>query len=87
MSSITVYSKPKCVQCDQTKKILDRQGTEYRTIDISLPENAEVLDSIKELGYSGAPVVIVSTLDAPDEHWYGFRLDLLMALEAPKAAA
>lgn len=75
--SITVYSKPACVQCTQTKRWLDRAGIEYRTIDISLPENAEVLEAIKELGYSGAPVVIVSEFTELDTHWYGFRPDLL----------
>ena len=79
---ITVYSKPRCVQCDQTKKILDRQGTEYETIDITLPENAEMLAAVKELGYAGAPAVVLSSLDAPDEHWYGFRLDLIQGLAA-----
>lgn len=71
--SITVYSKPSCVQCTQTKKWLDRAGVEYRTIDISLPENAEILASIKELGYSGAPVVVVSEFTELDHHWYGFN--------------
>lgn len=75
--SITVYSKPDCRQCDFTKKWLDRAGVEYRVIDISLPENAEVLEAIKELGYAGAPVVIVSEFTELDTHWYGFNVGML----------
>ena len=27
---ITVYSKPQCVACDQTKKWLERNGLDYK---------------------------------------------------------
>ena len=41
--SITVYSKPMCVQCDATYRALDKQGLDYTKVD---------------LGYQQAPVVI-----------------------------
>ena len=34
--SITVYSKPACVQCVATYKALDKQGIDYRKVDITL---------------------------------------------------
>ena len=34
--SITVYTKPACVQCNATKKALDRAGLEY-DLSISRP--------------------------------------------------
>ena len=35
-TSITVYTKPACVQCNATYKALDKQGIAYETVDISL---------------------------------------------------
>ncbi|MDO5722119.1 MAG: glutaredoxin-like protein NrdH [Actinomycetaceae bacterium] len=68
--TITVYSKPMCVQCDATKRALNKQGLDYATIDIS--EDAAALDYVKSLGYAQAPVVI-----AGDQHWSGYRPDLI----------
>lgn len=74
--TITVYSKPKCVQCKQTMAWLDREGIAYDVVDLTQDEQA--LAAVKALGYQGAPVVIVGFGDARDEkHWYGFRPDLL----------
>lgn len=66
-----VYSKPQCVQCDRTMKVLDSRGVDYRTVDIT--ESAEALKYIKSLGYLQAPVVMVDE----DNHWSGFRPDKL----------
>ena len=33
--SITVYTKPACVQCNATYKALDKQGIAYDKVDIS----------------------------------------------------
>ncbi len=68
--TITVYSKPMCVQCDATKRALNKQGLDYNTIDLS--EDAAALDYVKSLGYAQAPVVI-----AGDQHWAGYRPDLI----------
>ena len=38
--SITVYSKPSCVQCTATYRALDREGIDYQVIDISADEDA-----------------------------------------------
>jgi len=75
ISLVQVFSKPSCVQCEMTYKVLDKQGTPYNVTDIS--ENREAYDFItKELGYLQAPVVV-----APDgSHWSGFRPDLITAL-------
>lgn len=68
--SITVYSKPMCVQCDATKRALDKQGLDYTIVDMS--EDATALDYVKSLGYVQAPVVM-----AGDAHWSGYRPDLI----------
>ena len=54
--SITVYSKPRCPQCDATYRALDKQGISYEKIDVT--QDAESLAFIKGLGYQQAPVVV-----------------------------
>ncbi|EJT03897.1 MULTISPECIES: glutaredoxin-like protein NrdH [unclassified Rhizobium] len=71
--TITVYSKPACVQCTATYRALDRLGVAYDIVDIS--EDAEALDRVRSLGYMQAPVVI-----AGEQHWAGFRPDMISAL-------
>ena len=74
--TITVYSKPRCVQCDATKRWLDKRDIPYTLIDITQsPADAE---AIKALGFQQAPVVIVSTGDPEtDLMWSGFEINNL----------
>ncbi len=71
--TIAVYSKPACVQCTATYRALDRQGLEYEVFDVSVDEKA--LETVKELGYLQAPVVVTDT-----DHWSGFRPDKISSL-------
>ncbi|MBK5247850.1 MAG: glutaredoxin-like protein NrdH [Actinomycetales bacterium] len=71
--TITVFSKPACVQCDATYRALNKHGLDYTIVDIST--DAEALDSVKALGYQQAPVVF-----AGGDHWSGFRPDKIKAL-------
>jgi glutaredoxin-like protein NrdH len=73
--SITVYTLPSCVQCESTKKVLDKNNIEYSVVDLSLDGSAA--EMVKALGYQAAPVVI-----AGDDHWSGFRPEKLSALAA-----
>ncbi|MET3172899.1 UNVERIFIED_ORG: glutaredoxin-like protein NrdH [Arthrobacter sp. UYCu721] len=67
---VTVYSKPACVQCNATKRALDKKGFTYREVDLT--ESAEALEYVtEELGYSMAPIVVVDE----NNHWSGFRPD------------
>lgn len=56
MSTITVYSKPNCVQCTATYRALDKAGLDYRVVDIT--ENADAREYAMSLGHLQAPVVI-----------------------------
>jgi len=73
--SVTVYTLPSCVQCESTKKVLDKNNVEYSVIDLSQDETA--YEMVKALGYQAAPIVI-----AGDDHWSGFRPDKLGALSS-----
>lgn len=73
--AVVLYSKPDCQPCKRTKKILDASSVYYTEVDVTTDPVA--LDYVKNtLGYGGAPVVYVSTLDG-DVHWYGLRVDLI----------
>lgn len=80
MSRITVYTKPNCVQCTATFKVLDKAGIAYAKVDIGV--DAEARDYVMALGYLQAPVVV-----AGDEHWSGFRPDRIKAAGNPAVSA
>lgn len=71
--SVTVYSKPACVQCDATYRAMDRKGINYTVVDIS--QDAAALEYVRSLGYLQAPVVVTD-----DAHWSGFRPDQISTL-------
>lgn len=74
--TITVYSTPICSRCKLVKKWLDSRGITYTAIDLS--ESPADAAAVKELGYTEAPVVIVSNGDPEtDIHWTGFNPDFL----------
>ena len=64
--SITVYSKPSCVQCTATYRSLDKFGLDYTIVDIAADPAAR--EYVMSLGHLQAPVVVVG-----DEHWSGYR--------------
>ena len=74
-TTITVYTKPACVQCNATYKALDKQGLTYQVVDITTDDTAR--EYVMSLGYLQAPVVV-----AGDEHWSGFRPDHIRRLAA-----
>ncbi len=79
MSSITVYTKPACVQCNATYKALDKNGVEYDIVDIT--KDAEAREFVMGLGYLSAPVVVCDETT----HWSGFRPDRIKALALTSA--
>lgn len=70
-----VYTKPSCVQCEQTKKLLDKNGVEYSTVDIT--QDQEAFEMLIAKGFQAAPVVI-----SGDQSWAGFQPDKINALAA-----
>ncbi|EXF24944.1 glutaredoxin [Nesterenkonia sp. AN1] len=77
--SVTVYTKPACVQCNATYRALDKNGVTYETVDIT--QDAEALERLRGLGYMQAPVVITEA-----DHWSGFRPDKISELAVQHAA-
>ena len=71
----TVYTKPACVQCEMTKKYMDKNGIEYTTVDIT--KNQEAFDMVIGMGFQSAPVVISEV-----GNWSGFQPDKINLLAA-----
>jgi glutaredoxin-like protein NrdH len=71
--TVTLYTKPACVQCNQTKKAFDKKGVSYEVIDVTKDENA--YNYVTSLGYMQAPVVV-----AGEDHWSGFQPDKIKDL-------
>lgn len=79
---ITVISKNNCQACVATKRYLEQEGHKYVELNIENELNkdktTQILDSLKEHGFQGLPVVLV------DDNWEtafsGFRPDLLKLL-------
>jgi glutaredoxin-like protein NrdH len=70
---VTVYTKPSCVQCDATKRMMDKLKIEYSTVDITVDTDA--FDMIVSKGFKSAPVVITN-----DDSWSGFNPDKISGL-------
>lgn len=77
---VTVYTLPVCVQCDRTKKLLDREGIEYDTVDLTTVP--DVAAEFKEAGFLQAPIVVVGH---DGRRWGGFRPDLIAELKPDQA--
>ena len=68
---ITVYTTgPSCARCTLTKNVLTTKGIDF--VEVNIRENEDARSYVvDELGYTEAPVVIVTD----EDHWSGFRPD------------
>ena len=71
--SITVYSKPSCVQCNATYRALTKKGIDYTVVDVT--EDSAAYDHVVGLGSQQVPVV-----ETGSDHWSGFRPDKINSL-------
>lgn len=71
----TVYIKPSCVQCDMTKRYMDKNSIPYTTVDIT--QDQEAFDMVVGMGFQSAPVVISEA-----GNWSGFQPDKINLLAA-----
>lgn len=78
--TVTVYSKPACVQCDATYRAMDKNGIDYVIVDISSDPIA--LDYVKSLGHMQVPVVVAGA-----DHWSGYRPDRIRELAAASSVS
>lgn len=70
---INVYTNENCVQCDQTKKYLDKVGLEYEVKPFA--DHQEDLKRFVDQGFRAAPIV-----ETDNDVWSGFNIQKLTAL-------
>lgn len=80
---VTVYHiGPACVQCNQTKRLMNQKGITFDEVD--LRQHPEIVEQFKEKGHLTAPIVT-----AGESVWSGFRFekinDLAVKLKLEKA--
>lgn len=81
--TITVYSKPACMQCNATYRALDKLGLKYQVIDIT--EDADARQYVMSLGHLQAPIVVVNDGETI-AHWSGYRPDTIKTISGTAAA-
>lgn len=73
MPVIVHHIGPTCVQCNQTKRLMDNLGISYTEID--LREHPELVEQFKEQGHLTAPIVT-----AGNQIWSGFKFERIKGL-------
>lgn len=63
-ATVTVHTKPSCVQCKATFRHLDKLGIPYSVVTLT----EETTAHFKTAGYLSAPVVITDT-----DTWAGYQ--------------
>ena len=74
--SVTVYTNPNCVQCEMTKKYLDKEGIEYTVENLQDEKNYDKLVAFVEQGFKAAPIVVTDT-----DTWSGYKVDKLKEIK------
>lgn len=76
---ITVYSKPKCMQCEMTKMWLTQNKIPFETVDTEA--NSEALELLSHYGWQTLPVVAIDDeISDNSKSWSGFQIDKLETL-------
>jgi glutaredoxin-like protein NrdH len=70
---VTVWTKPNCVQCMQTLRVMDQEGIKYQTR--RLDKSVKAVERFKEMGLMSAPIVETDT-----KRWSGFRVEKIRSL-------
>ena len=70
---INVWTLPNCVQCMQTKRVLEREGIRYE--EKALQDHPEKIVEFREKGLTAAPIV-----ETDIKLWSGFRLEKIKSL-------
>lgn len=76
---LTVYSKPRCMDCMYTKIYLEQNKIKYENVDIEA--NPGAFELIKHYGFTSLPVVVIDDeFKDPNKAWIGFQVDRLERL-------
>lgn len=77
ITSLVVYTKPGCTQCDFTTKLMDKLGIEYELVDVTVDHGARA--RLRDIGITTLPCVIAH-VGGQKRMWTGFSPDKIKAL-------
>lgn len=72
-ADVIVYTKPSCVQCEATKRHLDRLNISYGTVDVTV--DLDAFEDLVERGFKSMPVVVTD-----NDSWAGYQPDKIDGL-------
>ena len=76
---ISVYTKPRCMQCEMTKMWLTQNKIPFEAVDIEA--NSGALELLRHYGWQALPVVAIDDeISDNSKSWSGFQIDKLEAL-------
>ena len=76
---LTVYSKPRCMDCMYTKMYLDQNKIKYENVYIEA--NPGGFELLKHYGFTSLPVMVIDDeLSDETKTWAGFQVDKLEEL-------
>lgn len=78
--TVTLYTKPACVQCEQTKRLMTKEGIPFTPVQVE-PGSEESRYLTEDLNYFGVPVVVWEAGGVVGGHWHGFRPDRIRELK------
>jgi glutaredoxin-like protein NrdH len=83
---ITVYSLPAsiCVRCRAVEISMRRKGIEI--VKVEVDNDPKAMAYIKSLGYSEAPVIVVTEGEEVVDHWSGYSEEKITSLKELVAA-
>lgn len=64
---VTLFSKPNCPQCSQTKTMLANASIGYNEVDLT--RDPAAMRMVMGMGYRSAPVVLTEE----GRHWAGYQ--------------
>lgn len=79
--TVTIYSKPDCVQCKYTKKHLDEakpNPVPYKDIDVT--QDAEAAKVVENSGKTLLPYVTIERNGKLVDSWHGYKDDKIKGL-------
>lgn len=63
MAKVTVYTKNNCAKCNMTKMVMDKEGIEYKVVNVEVDLTEEQMNKkmkeFKDAGHMSFPVVEV----------------------------
>lgn len=77
--TVTVFTKPGCVQCNATYRALDKDGIAFNVVDVT--EVPEAYERLVSLGVKQMPAVETDHEDESLRFWTGFNRDNIKALK------